>query len=194
MTAKRRGRVIPEVLTDAEREALLAQPGRRYPTGLRNYCILRLMLNAGLRNSEVCGVRVGDLDLTSGRLKVRGKGRKQRIVWVGEDDLEWLGKWMERRATLPDPRGRLFSTLKGGAVSPRYLQQMVKRMVARAGIEKDIHPHSLRHSFATDIYRKTKNLLITQKALGHASISTTEIYMHLCDDEMEEAMKSLREG
>ena len=192
MTVKRRGRTIPEVLTGDEQAALLAQPGRRYPTGLRNYCILRMMLNAGLRNSEVCDVRVGDLDLTSGRLKVRGKGRKQRIVWVGEDDLEWLGKWMERRSTLPDPRGRLFSTLKGGPVSPRYLQQMVKRMVARAGIEKEIHPHSLRHSFATDLYRKSKNLRITQKALGHASVATTEIYTHIVDDEMEEAMKSLR--
>ena len=194
MVNKRRGRVIPEVLTEGEREALLAQPGRRYPTGLRNFCILRMMLNAGLRNSEVCGVKVGDLDFTSGRLKVRGKGRKQRIVWLADDDLDWLGKWMERRSTLPDPRGRLFSTLKGGPVSPRYLQQMTKRMVDRAGIEKEIHPHSLRHTFATDLYWKTKNLRITQKALGHASISTTEIYTHLADDEMEDALKSLRMG
>ena len=70
---------------------------------------------------------------------------------------------------------------------------MVKRMVARAGIEKDIHPHSLRHTFATDLYRKTKNLRITQKALGHSNIATTEIYTHIVDDELENALKSLRE-
>lgn len=193
MTAKRRARVIPDVLTDDERRALLAQPGRRYPTGLRNYCILRLMLNTGLRNSEVCDMQVSDLDFTSGRLKVRGKGRKQRILWLADDDLEWLKRWMERRAELPGARGPLLSTLKGGRVSPRYLQQMVKRMVARAGIEKDIHPHSLRHTFATDLYRKTKNLRITQKALGHSNIATTEIYTHIVDDELENALKSLRE-
>ena len=193
MAKRRQGRAIPEILNDDERHALLAQPSRRYPTGLRNCCVLRLMLNAGLRNSEVCRIQVRDLDFATGRLKVRGKGRKQRILWLCDDDLTWLNGWMEQRRNLPAPTGPLLSTLKGGAMSPRYLQQMVKRMVARAGIQKEIHPHSLRHTFATDLYRKSKNLRLTQKALGHAHISTTEIYTHIVDEELENALKSLRE-
>lgn len=88
----------------------------------------------------------------------------------------------------------IFTTLQGDPVLPRYVQQMVKRYAARAGIKKHVHPHTLRHSFATDLYRDTHNIRLTHKALGHANLSTTQIYTHIVDEELEEALKSFRQA
>ena len=85
-----------------------------------------------------------------------------------------------------------FTTKEGGKLDPRYIQRMVKRYAAKAGIEKDITPHTLRHSFATDLYRETTNIQLTQKALGHANLATTQIYTHIVDEELEDALKSFR--
>ena len=187
-------RKIPEVLTETEQQALLAQPNLRYPTGERNRLMLSLMLNTGLRLSEITCLKWKDVDLNSGRLTVRqGKGSKDRVLWVGDVDLESLQAWRRRQT---NRAGKLqlhvFTTLAGKPVSGRYVQQMVKRYAVRAGIEKDIHPHSLRHSFATDLYRETTNIRLTQKALGHANLATTQIYTHIVDEELEGALKSFR--
>ncbi len=188
------GRRLPEVLTNDERRRLLAQPNLRAPTGLRHHCVIRLMLNAGLRAGEVLAIRRGDIDWDTGKLHVKqGKGSKDRVVWLNQDDQVLIHRWWEVRSRLPHPRrGPLFSTLKGEAIDSRQLRATVKRLASKAGIEKDVHPHTLRHTFATDLYRTTKNLRVTQKALGHAHISTTEIYTHIVDDEVEAAMKSFR--
>lgn len=183
---------IPEVLSDEERNLLLRQPNRRYPTGLRNLAMLRVMLDIGLRNAEARGIKIKNLNLTTGRIKVLGKGKKERVLYLADGTLDVVRAWLERRVELPDSNGLLFCTLDGGPVSSRYLQQAVKRYAKKAGIDKDIHPHTLRHSFATDLYRETKNLRLTQKALGHASITTTTIYTHVLDDELEAALKALR--
>lgn len=182
-------RVIPETLTPEDQAALLRQPNRRAPTGLRNLCMLRLMLNAGLRASEVIALQPGNIDCNSGKLTIKqGKGKKDRILWIGEDDLALIRRWKEKRPQSP----YLFPTLKGDKLDDRYLRQMVKRYAQRAGIEQDVHPHTLRHTFATDLYRQTKNIRLVQKALGHADLSTTMIYTHIVDDELEDALKSLR--
>lgn len=182
-------RLIPETLTTEDQARLLRQPNPRYPTGMRNLCLLRLMLNAGLRASEVLNLRPEHLNCMSGKLVVKqGKGKKDRILWIGEDDLALVQRWKEKR-----PQSLyLFPTLKGGRVSDRYLRQMVKRYAQRAGIDIDVHPHTLRHTFATDLYRQTKNIRLVQKALGHSDLSTTMIYTHIVDDEMEDALKNLR--
>lgn len=185
-----RGRKLPDVLTEAERLVLLKQPNRRAPTGLRNLCMIRLMLNAGLRSSEVLNLKVNDIDWMSGKLAVRqGKGDKDRVLWLNEGDLELLKSWRERR---PEPCELLFTTLQSGPVSGRYLRTMVARVAKKAGIEKRVHPHLLRHSFATDLYRKTKNIRLVQKALGHEDLSTTMIYTHIIDDELEDALRNFR--
>lgn len=185
-----RGRKLPDVLTDEERSALLKRPNRRAPTGLRNLCMIRLMLDAGLRSSEVLNLKVRDIDWMSGKLSVReGKGQKDRTLWLNEGDLELLKSWRERR---PEPCELLFTTLQSGPVSGRYLRTMVARVAKKAGIEKRVHPHLLRHSFATDLYRKTKNIRLVQKALGHEDLSTTMIYTHIIDDELEDALRNFR--
>lgn len=181
---------LPEVLTQEEQIALLNQPNKLCPTGLRNYCMMRIMLDVGLRSSEAIKLSVQDINWTTGRLKVRqGKGQKDRMLWINEDLLEELGAWREVR---PIQANNLFVTLKGEAINPRYLRAMVKRLGKKANIAKDIHPHMLRHSFATDLYRETKNIRLVQKALGHADLSTTMIYTHIVDDELEDALKSFR--
>ena len=183
-------RKVPEILNELERGALLARPNRKCPTGLRNHCMMRLMLNLGLRVSEVIHLKVNDIDWTSGRLVVRaGKGNKDRTLWLNEADLELFGHWRGRKAVQAE---LLFTTLKGAELDTRYIREMVKRLAKKAGIPKDVHPHTLRHTFATDLYRETKNIRLTQKALGHSDLSTTMIYTHVIDDELEDALKNFR--
>lgn len=181
---------LPEILSSEEQESLLAQPNKGCPTGFRNYCLMRVMLDVGLRSSEVIELKIQDINWTTGRLKVRqGKGQKDRMLWINEDLLEFLGEWRESR---PVQVSSLFVTLKGEAIQARYLRAMIKRLGKKAGIQKDVHPHMLRHTFATDLYRETKNIRLVQKALGHSDLSTTMIYTHIVDDELEGALKTFR--
>jgi len=192
---KRAGLKIPEILTSEEQAALLRVPNKRYPTGERNHLLLRLMLDSGLRVSEAVALSWKDVDLNTGKLMVRqGKGAKDRTLWLGEEDVALLRHWRERQAKdVAGARAEIFTTLAGEPVSVRYIQAMVKRYTARAGITKSVHPHTLRHSFATDLYRETKDIRLTQKALGHANLATTQIYTHLVDEDLETALKSFRQ-
>jgi len=187
-----RPRRLPTTLTTAERLALLAAPRLRAPTGHRDLCMLTLMLNAGLRASEVLHLHVHDIDWTSGQLVVReGKGKRDRMLWLNEADLELLRAWKARR---PIATALLFTTLHGTPVKDRDLRAMVKRRARKVGIPKDVHPHMLRHTFATDLYRVTKDIRLVQKTLGHTDLSTTMIYTHVVDDAVAHAMRSLRQG
>jgi len=191
-------RRIPEVLTAQERAKLLrvleptSTPGK-----LRNLALIRLMLNCGLRAREVRELTIRNLDRDSGRLKVVGKGRKERIVWVAPADLMLLQDWLAYLSPSSNPRpssNLIFTSLDGKKpLCGRWLRKMVKRLGEKAGIDKSLHPHSLRHTFATDLYAKKKNLPLVQRALGHKSMATTSIYISICDAELEEAMKELRE-
>jgi integrase/recombinase XerD len=183
---------LPETLNTQERKALLAAPRLQAPTGHRDLCMMTLMLNAGLRASEVLHLRGRDIDWTSGQLMVReGKGKKDRSLWLSEPDLELLRAWKSRR---PVAGELLFTTLRGTPIKDRDLRAMVKRRARKAGIIKDVHPHMLRHTFATDLYRVTKDIRLVQKTLGHADLSTTMIYTHLVDDDVAHAMRTFRQS
>jgi len=191
-----RRKKLPYFLTQTEQTALVAAPNPRYPTGERNRLLIRLMLDTGLRLSEAINLRWVDLDLHIGRLMVRsGKGGVDRTVWVGTEGLASLCRWRERQASLPgtpDPPAFIFTTLAGKRVSGRYVHAMLGRYARKAGIAKHVHPHMLRHTFATDLLRSARNIKVVQRALGHAYLSTTEIYTHLVDQDVEEAMKGFR--
>ncbi len=183
------GRKLPDTLNNQERAALLSQPNKKARTGLRDLAMIRLMLNAGLRSSEVLSILVEDIDWISGKLIIRhGKGNKDRIMWLNEEDLEIIKEWKEIKPSSPV----LFTTLKENKINDRYLRAMVKRRAKRTDITKDVHPHLLRHTFATDLLRSTKNIRLVQKALGHASLSSTMIYTHVYDEELESALKTFR--
>lgn len=180
---------VPVVLSPEEAAALLAQPNPRYRTGQRDRCLMQLMLNAGLRASEVLALTVYDVDWQSGQLTVRqGKGKKDRTLWLNETVLDDLRRWRARRPA--EAQGLLFPTLKGTPLRSNALRAMVKRRGSKAGLaQKDIHPHTLRHTFATELYRQTKDIRLVQKALGHSDLTTTMIYTHIVDDDMETALK-----
>jgi len=182
---------LPETLTKEERAKILTETDPGTPIGLRNLCILKLMSNAGLRVSEALNLELTDIEWNKGKLKVRnGKGKKDRFVWISKDDLNLLTKWRDMRF---GGNHLLFTTKSGGPVYDVYMRQLMTRLRKKAGINKNIHPHTLRHTFATDLYRKTKDIMLVQKALGHSDVSTTMIYTHIVDDELEEAMINLRE-
>jgi integrase/recombinase XerD len=181
-------RPIPDVLTPEEQAKLVAAMPSGTLLQRRNLAMLRLMLNAGLRSQEVCNLRVSDLSLPSGKLLIRGKGGRQRIVWLSDADLTLLKTYLEAA----QPSAMMFQTGTGSKILTRYLRAMMAQAQVRAGLAKPSPPHLLRHTFATDLLRATKNLPLVQKALGHANIATTQIYTHIVDDELEEAMRKLR--
>ena len=182
-------RRLPGFLSADELQRLYRQPNRRYYTGHRNALLLRLMGDAGLRVSEALDLHRRDANLITGRILIReGKGGRDRITYIGEDGLAELRAFVEK---YPD-RGLLLTTHQGGRVQDRYVRTMVKRYGEKAGIDRDVHPHLLRHTFATHLYQETHNIRLVQKALGHADLSTTMIYTHVLDDELEGAIMGLR--
>ena len=183
-----RPRRLPKVLSREEQAALLSQFNIRYLSPHRNLCMVRLMLEAGMRIGEVVALKLEHLDMTTCKLQVReGKGAKDRVLWIRDDLRDLIGEWLGRR---PESTW-LFPTREGGQVPTRYMREMVKRVARRAGVAEweRVSPHSLRHTFATDLYRETTNLRLVQKALGHESVATTEIYTHVHDGELEVALR-----
>ena len=185
---------LPKILTEEETERLLAQPNQRYFGPHRDYLFMRLMLKAGLRASEATALQPEHLDLMSGKLTVReGKGAKDRTLWVGEEMLDELREWANRRTGEVESSRFLLPTRKGTEVATSHLRRSVKRYARKAEIEEvdRVSPHTLRHTFATRLYRGTSNIRMVQKALGHSDLSTTMIYTHVVDEELEGAMKGL---
>lgn len=185
------GRNLPKVLDDDEAAALVEVFNTRYDSGVKNRAMVRLMLETGLRVSEVCELRLEDVDFNACRLTVRdGKGGKDRRLWFPEDLRELLDEWLDRRPET-DGEAYLFPTRNGTKTDPRSIRRTVKNYAEKAGIDwhEDVSPHTLRHTFATRLLRETSNIRLVQKALGHADVSTTMIYTHIVDEELEAAMK-----
>jgi len=180
---------LPVILELEEAQILLKQPSKRYPTGLRNKIIMSLMLHCGIRLSEVTNLRPGNINLTKGKLRVEsGKGKKDRGLAIPDYLTDLLKAWRNIR-----PKSNyFFSTLKGRKLSDRYIQQMVKRYAQKAGIEKKISPHTLRHTYATQYYKQTKDIETLRRILGHSDISTTTIYITLANIDVENGMKSFK--
>ena len=182
---------LPVVLEPEEAQKLLKQPNKRYPTGLRNKAIMSLMLHCGLRLAEVINLRPGSINLTKGKLRVvNGKGNKDRDLAIPEYLVDLLEAWRKIR-----PKGDyFFSTLKGKKLSDRYIQQMVGRYAFKAGIKnKKVSPHTLRHSYATQFYKQTKDIETLRRILGHTDIGTTTIYITLANKDIEEAINGFKE-
>jgi integrase/recombinase XerD len=186
---------LPEVLNEAEQARLVDHLHENSPTKLRKLCLLRVMLDCGLRAAEVLALRRQDIDWRTGRMKVHGKGKKERISWLNDDNLELLKKWLEARRRLRHQNDYIFVRMDGKPMQTRNLRSLFQWQAQKAGlVDKHVHPHTCRHTFATDLLTKTRNLRLVQKALGHESIATTEIYLHVQDAEMEAALKGLRNG
>lgn len=183
-----RRKKLPVVLELAEAKRLIKQPNRRYRTGRRNIAIMKVMLNMGLRVSEITNLKPSNINLTSQKLRiVNGKGGVDRDLIIPTALIDYIKAWKDIRLKNTE---YFFTTLKGGKVSERYLVDMIKRYGRRAKIDKVISPHTLRHTFATEYYRQTKDIETLRRILGHADISTTQIYITLANIDVENGMKA----
>ena len=184
---------IPEFLTKEEQEALLSVFNTRYFSSHRNKMMIMLDLASGLRLSELINLQWKDLNLLTGQLKVvQGKGKRDRILWIGDETIVELQTWRACQAEKLGKVDYVFTNRDGGQLKDRDVRDMVVNYAAKAGITKKISPHTLRHSYATDLLRATKNIRLVQKALGHSDLSTTMIYTHIVDEEFEDALKNFR--
>ena len=188
-------RKIPEFLTVEEQEQLINVFNVRYFNSFRNRTMIKLFLASGLRLSEMINLRWRDINLMTGQLKVvEGKGTKDRILWISDSIVEDLRIWKEKQSKKLDICELVFTTSNKLKLDDRNIRRMVSLYSAKAGINKNVSPHTFRHTYASDLLRETKNIILVQKALGHEDLSTTMIYTHIVDDEFEKALKKLRDG
>lgn len=173
---------LPQVLSTHEVERLLAAPAETDPIGARDRAMLELLYATGLRVSELVGLKLGDVQALVGCVRTLGKGRKERVVPVGEAALAELEVYLRSaRALLEKKSGSpyLFLNRSGRGLTRQGFWKIIKRRALQAGIRKNITPHTLRHSFATHLLENGADLRAVQAMLGHADISTTQIYTHV---------------
>ncbi|MFZ5636203.1 MAG: tyrosine recombinase XerC [Pseudomonadota bacterium] len=169
-------RKLPQVL-DVDEAVRLVELPTDAPLGLRDRAMLELFYSSGLRLSELCALRWRDLDAAEGLVTVLGKGGKQRTVPVGSHARKALDDW--RRESRGQADGAVFPGRGGGPITPRAVQIRLRRLAQRQGLFKRVHPHLLRHSFASHVLESSGDLRGVQELLGHADIATTQIYTHL---------------
>ncbi len=183
-------RYLPETLSAPEVEKLLAAAAGGTPLELRDRAIVELLYASGLRVSELCGARLENLDLEKGFIRVAGKGNKQRLVPVGSGAREAIDRYLRMgRPELVGKRtgGEVFLSVRGRKLTNQRIWQLLVALGKRAGLEAKIHPHMLRHSFATHLLEGGADLRIIQELLGHADISTTQIYTHVDSRQLHKA-------
>lgn len=177
---------LPVVLETKEMKDILSQPDTTTILGRRDQVILTLIYSAGLRVSELCALKISDINFNDGRILISGKGGRERYVPLDSVVEESLKEYMEvRTSEIPE----LFVSKKGGALTPRAIQYMVKKYAKQANIEKEVTPHKLRHTCATHLLQEGAHLVSIQKLLGHKSLSTTQIYLHITIGDLKELSK-----
>lgn len=173
---------LPEVLTVAEIDAMLEAIDLATPEGQRNRAIVETLYSCGLRVSELVNLEIGKVFVDEGYVIVTGKGSKERVVPISESALREISAWMDDRADIdikPGEEQMLFVSRRGKRLTRVMIFYIIKRLAELAGIRKEISPHTLRHSFATHLLEGGANLRAIQQMLGHESIATTELYLHL---------------
>lgn len=182
MDAPRLWRVLPDALTQREVDRLLAAPDLDRPNGVRDRALLELLYATGLRVSEAAGLTLDRVRLEDRVLRCLGKGGRERVVPFGDTACAWLRRYLEEerpRLARRSSSSALFLSRRGGALNRRTIWALVRRYAARAGLSKRVHPHTLRHTFATHLLANGAPLRVIQEMLGHADIATTQIYTHV---------------
>lgn len=183
LEAPKLSRKLPDVLSVEEVELLFGGIDHSKPEGQRNRAILETMYSSGLRVSEVIALELTNMYLDIGFIRVIGKGNKERLVPIGDEAAKYIALYRDHIRNKQEPRkgqeNILFLNRRGSALSRVMVFYIIKEAAARAGIRKNIHPHTLRHSFATHLVEGGADLRAVQEMLGHESITTTEIYTHL---------------
>lgn len=200
---RKRARRLPRTLSTTRIKQLLSQTDPAHPRSLRDKALCELLYATGLRVSEAAALTVDDIDLELGNVRCMGKGRKERIVPIGRVACDFLALYLEARkkATQANPQerrvrgvptaaecrsGYLFPNRRGGMISRQVIRQIVVRVGERAELPERVSPHMLRHSFATHLLANGADLRTIQELLGHARITTTEIYTHVSNERLKE--------
>ena len=179
MRAPKSAKTLPQALS-ADQAVQLVDIKEDDLLSLRDHAILELFYSSGLRLAELVGLDFNTLDLANGTISVTGKGNKTRIVPVGSHAITAIQNWLSVRTTIAKPdQNALFITKQGNRITPRAIQYRLKEWAIKQGINSDVHPHMLRHSFATHVLQSSGDLRAVQEMLGHANISTTQVYTHL---------------
>jgi integrase/recombinase XerD len=186
LKAPRALKALPRFLTGAQVDALLAAPDTRTPRGVRDRAILEVLYATGLRVSELIALRPADVDLGLGLVTCFGKGRKERVVPMGEAAQHWVARYRDQlqAASREAASAYLFPNPRGRALSRMGLWGIVRRHAVAAGVEATLTPHVLRHSFETHLLERGADLRALQAMLGHADISTTQIYTHVTQERL----------
>jgi len=181
LPAQRPSRALPKLLSEAEVETLLQSPDVGAIVGLRDRCMLEVLYATGLRVSELVALQLSQVDMAAGLVRVIGKGNKERLVPFGEEAGFWLHRWSQQRQQAVGGRASpyVFPGRRGKAMTRQNFWQRVKLYARQAGIKPMPSPHTLRHAFATHLLNHGADLRAVQMLLGHANISTTEIYTHV---------------
>lgn len=181
-------RKLPEILEIDELEKLIEAPDTTTFIGLRDRAILETLYSTGIRVSELVNLNIENVDFTQGIIKVRGKRRKERISPIGQKALEALRAYLESTNQVMDAQGTpiLFSNSQGGRLTGGSINRIIKTYIKKIALNRNISPHTLRHSFATHLLNRGADLRSIQELLGHVSLSTTQIYTHLSTKRLKE--------
>ena len=187
--APKRPRQLPKTLTEKDVELLLGAPDLETPLGLRDRTMFEVLYASGLRVTELVSLKLAEVSLDMGVVRVMGKGSKERMVPLGEEALDWLSRYVSTsRAVLLGEKAcdDLFVTARGEAMTRQMFWYLIKKHARNAGIAKPISPHTLRHAFATHLLNHGADLRVVQMLLGHADISTTQIYTHVARERLKQ--------
>jgi integrase/recombinase XerD len=190
LRAPRKSQKLPKVLSRGDVDRLLRAPKGTDPAVLRDRALLELMYACGLRASEAIGLEVGDVDLAAGVLRARGKGSKERLVPIGREAIAAVRTYVHRgrpmlTSSRPEER-HLFVNRRGGGLTRQGLYKIVQRYARAVGLDEQMSPHTLRHTFATHLLAGGCDLRAVQEMLGHADIATTQIYTHLSAERLKD--------
>jgi len=192
ITLHRLPRTPPVFLTEAEKRRLLKElRDRSSAVSRRDRVIVEVFLGTGIRLQELVTLDIDDVDLDAKHLRIRAKGDVPQVKFLKSNLRSLLRRYLAERRRQGTASAALFLSNRGTRISARQVANRIKLWLAKAGIDKDIGPHGLRHTFATHLYAATSDLLVVKRALGHRDISTTEIYTHLVDGVLEEALERL---
>ena len=183
------GRSLPRSLSEAEVEALLNAPAVADALGHRDRTMLEVLYATGLRVSELVSLKLGQINMNQGVVRVLGKGNRERLIPLGEEAVRWMKAFMSgaRNDILLDrSTDFLFPTRRGDRMTRQAFWHIIKRYARKAGVDRDLSPHTLRHAFATHLLNHGADLRVVQMLLGHSDLSTTQIYTHVARERLKE--------
>jgi integrase/recombinase XerD len=183
------GRSLPKTLTEEQVESLLHAPNTDEPLGHRDRAMLELLYATGLRVSELINLKMSQVNFNQGVLRIVGKGDRERLIPLGDESQRWLRDFIDgprMEILLERQTDYLFPTRRGDRMTRQAFWHIIKRYALKAGIEKKLSPHSLRHAFATHLLNRGADLRVVQLLLGHSDLSTTQIYTHVARERLKD--------